>query len=59
MTVYEKGQLTNELEFLRKRLQKHATPGGGYRSREMSLVITKLDEARLWLNEVPTSDPDE
>lgn len=53
MSFYEKEQLEDELVFLLKRAR--AMPP----SREMSLVITKLDEARLWLNEVPTSDPDE
>jgi hypothetical protein len=26
--------------------------------REVSLVITKLEEALLWLSKVPVSDPD-
>lgn len=53
MTVYEKDQLTNKLEFLLSRARAMSP------SRAMFLVIMKLDEARLWLNEVPTSDPDE
>ncbi|MCS5729509.1 hypothetical protein N1031_07025 [Herbiconiux moechotypicola] len=37
-----------QVELLRDQLASELTP-----SRELSLALTKLDEARLWLGEAP------